>query len=281
VARVDHLGVVARAQVGKVLEELLVAQVEEVALWIVEAWVHVLVELPVSLSELHVEVWTPLAGELAVEDKDVPLLRVLQAVLGRGRERGRGKEGREELVILSMLPVLRSSDVSSIILKLVPNIHYPEALHVVLVPAHDEVCQGAAVDAPQGGVLRTRGKCGQDVQPGAVWQDVLHLLLQLAGLHDAELVLRVTSDKGWFLPAGPSAGVVLLQADGSLTQAAPWGDPSLLTPLTPSPQLGRVRPLEPSLQLHQAVPGDWGVRVQTGGGGGAEHGEGTSEHGTG
>ena len=52
----------------------LVAQVEEVALREVQARVHVLVQLPVPLPQLHVEVRASLARELAVEDQDVTLL---------------------------------------------------------------------------------------------------------------------------------------------------------------------------------------------------------------
>ena len=123
-AGIYHLGVGAGAQVGVVLEELLVTKVEQVALGVVQARVHVLIQLPVLLPQFHVKVWPPLAGELAVEDENIPLLLVLHTILWWGRQRSRGKESSQELIILSVLPVLCTNNMATVVLKLVPDINY-------------------------------------------------------------------------------------------------------------------------------------------------------------
>ena len=84
---VDHLGVAARAEVGIVDEELLVAEVEEVALRVVEGRMDLSVDLPVSTPELPEEVWASLTGELAVEDEDLPASLTLRAEDRLGGER--------------------------------------------------------------------------------------------------------------------------------------------------------------------------------------------------
>lgn len=95
---VDHLGVAAVTQLRVASPELLVAQVEEVALGKVQPGVHVLVQLPVTLPQLLVEIRSPLAGELTVEDEDVSPVSAArgQGVVGRRglRQGSVGHEGR-------------------------------------------------------------------------------------------------------------------------------------------------------------------------------------------
>ena len=70
-AVVHHLRVSPSAELRVVPEELLVAEVEEVALWIVEGREDLRVDLPVSAPQFPVEVRTAVTGELAVEVEDV------------------------------------------------------------------------------------------------------------------------------------------------------------------------------------------------------------------
>ena len=115
---------------------------EEVALGVVKGREDLGVDLPVSIPELPVEVWTSLTGELAVEDENVPslltvLLPVLRPVLlpvllpggpedWLGGERRGREEGGEERFLLAVLPVLGSSDVAATELKTVADVDDPE-----------------------------------------------------------------------------------------------------------------------------------------------------------
>ena len=81
-ARVVHLGVSALAQVGVVSPELLVSLEQEIDLWVVQPRIDVLVHVPVLRPQLGAVVRPSLAGELAVEDQDVPLLLGVAVVPG-------------------------------------------------------------------------------------------------------------------------------------------------------------------------------------------------------
>ena len=59
--RVDHFCVGPRTELGVVLEKLLVAKMQQVALRIVETRIDILVQLPIPLPQLHVEVRSSLA----------------------------------------------------------------------------------------------------------------------------------------------------------------------------------------------------------------------------
>ena len=121
-----HLRVASSAELRVVPEELLVAEVEEVALGIEESREDLCVDFSVSTPELPVEVWTSLTGELAVEDENIPALLALRAGDWLGGERRGGEEGGEEVILLTVLPVLCSSDVAATELKTVANINDPE-----------------------------------------------------------------------------------------------------------------------------------------------------------
>ena len=125
VRRVRHLGVGARAEVRVVLVEFLVAQVEQVALGILQRGVHIFVDGSVSLPKLLIEVWPSLTGELTVKDQDVSFLLIFYAVLWRCGERLGREEGGEELLVLPVLPVLRALDVPALELKPVTHVNYP------------------------------------------------------------------------------------------------------------------------------------------------------------
>ena len=83
---VHHLRVASDTELWVVGVELLVAEVEEVALWVVEGGVNLSVDLPVSTPELPEEVWASLTGELAVEDEDLPSLLTVRPPDWRGGE---------------------------------------------------------------------------------------------------------------------------------------------------------------------------------------------------
>ena len=98
---------------------------KEVALRVVKGGVDILVQVPVSLPQLLVEVRRSLAGELAVEDEDVPPLLLVVAGLRCGGERLHGHDGGQELLVLAVLPVLCAEDVASLVLELVSYINNP------------------------------------------------------------------------------------------------------------------------------------------------------------
>ena len=62
--------------------ELLVSLEQEVDLWVVQPRIDVLVHVPVLRPQLGAVVRPSLAGELAVEDQDVPLLLSVAVVPG-------------------------------------------------------------------------------------------------------------------------------------------------------------------------------------------------------
>ena len=125
-ARVRHLCVLPGAKVRVVQEELLVALVKEVALWVVEAGVDCPVQGSVSLPQLGVEVGCSLARELAMEDDNISLVLIERSGLWLLRQGLCWQYCGEKLLILSVLPVLRSLNVTSLVLELVPNIDDPE-----------------------------------------------------------------------------------------------------------------------------------------------------------
>ena len=130
VAIIQHLRVASSAELRVVPEELLVAEVEEVALGIVEGREDLGVDFSVSTPELPIEVWASLTGELAVEDENVPALPTV-LLTGRhedwlgGKTRGR-EEGGEESFLLPVLPVLGPGDVAATELKTVADVNDPE-----------------------------------------------------------------------------------------------------------------------------------------------------------
>ena len=72
--------------------ELLVPLEQEIDLWVVQPRIDVLVHVPVLRPQLGAVVRPSLAGELAVEDQDVPLLLGVVVVPGwvSGRNVARG-----------------------------------------------------------------------------------------------------------------------------------------------------------------------------------------------
>ena len=62
--------------------ELLVSLEQEIDLWVVQPRIDVLVHVPVLRPQLGAVVRPSLAGELAVEDQDVPLLLGVGVVPG-------------------------------------------------------------------------------------------------------------------------------------------------------------------------------------------------------
>ena len=62
--------------------ELLVSLEQEIDLWVVQPRIDVLVYVPVLRPQLGAVVRPPLAGELAVEDQDVPLLLDVAVIPG-------------------------------------------------------------------------------------------------------------------------------------------------------------------------------------------------------
>ena len=126
---VHHGGVAARAEVRVVVVELLVSEVEKVTLGVVESREHLRVDFSVSFSQLPVEVWAALTGELAVKDENVPPLLTVRAVERGGGEGGGREEGREEVLLLSVLPVLRPSDVAALELEAVASVNNPDIIN--------------------------------------------------------------------------------------------------------------------------------------------------------
>ena len=100
-AVVHHLRVSPSAELRVVPEELLVAEVEEVALGIVKGREDLRVDLPVSAPQFPVEVRAAVTGELAVEDEDVPASLAVRAEDWLGAEGGGREEGGEEAVLLA------------------------------------------------------------------------------------------------------------------------------------------------------------------------------------
>ena len=99
---------------------------KEVALRVVKGGVDVLMQVPVSLPQLLVEVRRSLAGELAVEDEDLPASLTLRAEDRLGGERRGWQKGGEESVLLAMLPALGSCDVATTELETVAGVQDPE-----------------------------------------------------------------------------------------------------------------------------------------------------------
>jgi hypothetical protein len=82
--------------------ELLVSLEQEIDLWVVQPRIDVLVHVPVLRPQLGAVVRPSLAGELAVEDQDVPLLlgvAVIRCGIVARRSLGKGfLGGRKESV---------------------------------------------------------------------------------------------------------------------------------------------------------------------------------------
>ena len=79
-----------------------------------------------------VEVRTSLTGKLAMKNQDVPLDAAVGVVVGDSGERVWREEGRNELLVLAVLPVLRTLDVPTGELEGIANIDYPEQFSVIL-----------------------------------------------------------------------------------------------------------------------------------------------------
>ena len=92
----------------------------------VESWEDLRVDFSVSIPELPVEVRTSLTGELAVEDENIPAILALRAEDWLGGERRGREEGGEEVILLAVLPVLRSGDVAATELETVADVNDPE-----------------------------------------------------------------------------------------------------------------------------------------------------------
>jgi len=143
---INHFCVCPFAEVREVLEELLVPEVEEVHLRVVQRRVHVLVQCTVPCPQFIVEVRTSLTGKLAMKNQDVPLDAAVGVVVGDSGERVWREEGRNELLVLAVLPVLRTLDVPTGELEGIANIDYPDRVDCAVVFPLHEVGEDVARD---------------------------------------------------------------------------------------------------------------------------------------